>query len=105
VRILLDECLPRQLARELIGHDVQTVTQAGWSSIQNGELLRLAAGKFDVFVTIDRRFARDNRPPPSLAIISLTAPNNRVETLRKLVPEILRNLPNITPGKVIKVGV
>ncbi|MCX6878031.1 MAG: hypothetical protein NTW21_30095 [Verrucomicrobia bacterium] len=54
MRILLDECLPKDLARELPGHDVVTVTQAGWASINNGKLLRLIAdsGKFDLFLTI-----------------------------------------------------
>ena len=29
MRILLDECLPKDLAREFTGHDVTTVPQAG----------------------------------------------------------------------------
>jgi predicted nuclease of predicted toxin-antitoxin system len=41
MRILLDECLPKDLARELPGHTVQTVAQAGWAGISNGKLLRL----------------------------------------------------------------
>ena len=55
MRILLDECLPKDLARELPGHDVTTVPQAGWASISNGKLLRLIAdsGKFDLFLTVD----------------------------------------------------
>jgi predicted nuclease of predicted toxin-antitoxin system len=36
MRILLDECLPKDLARELPGHEVQTVPQSGWASIGNG---------------------------------------------------------------------
>jgi hypothetical protein len=32
--------LPRHLARELIGHDVHTVRQQGWTGVNNGELLR-----------------------------------------------------------------
>ena len=43
MHILLDECLPVRLCRNLPGHDVQTVSQAGWASIQNGKLLRLIA--------------------------------------------------------------
>lgn len=41
-RVLLDEMLPRLLARELPGNRVTTVVQEGWSGILNGELLRLA---------------------------------------------------------------
>jgi Domain of unknown function (DUF5615) len=55
VRVLLDEQLPRHLARELCGHDVSTVQQKGWAGLKNGELLRMAADAgFEVFVTADR---------------------------------------------------
>ena len=57
MRVLIDECLPRQLKAWLIGkHDAVTVQEAGWANIKNGILLRLAneAG-FDVFVTADKK--------------------------------------------------
>ena len=54
MRILLDESLPRRLRAELKGHTVATVREAGWSSVSNGELLQLAAGRFDVFLTADQ---------------------------------------------------
>ena len=43
MRLLLDEQLPRHLAREIGGHDVSTVQQRGWAGLKNGELLRVAA--------------------------------------------------------------
>jgi hypothetical protein len=54
MRVLLDECLPRALRRELPGHEVKTVGEAGWAGVTNGELLTLAAGHFDVLLTVDR---------------------------------------------------
>jgi len=55
VRVLLDEQLPRRLARELTGHQVRTVHQQGWAGLKNGELLRRAAREgFEVFVTADQ---------------------------------------------------
>ena len=51
MRVLLDECLPRRLKRELVGHEVRTAPEMGWASKRNGELLALAAGEFDVFLT------------------------------------------------------
>lgn len=39
MRLLLDECVPRRLKRELPGHDVTTVSEAGWAGVKNGELL------------------------------------------------------------------
>ena len=55
MRILLDECVPRRLGRELAGHDVRTVPEMGWSSKRNGELLQLMAAQgFEVFLTVDQ---------------------------------------------------
>jgi hypothetical protein len=39
MRILLDECVPRPIRRELIGHDVWTIRDMGWAGKKNGELL------------------------------------------------------------------
>ena len=47
MRVLLDECLPRRLKRELVGHDVKTAPEMGWASKRNGELLGLAVSRFD----------------------------------------------------------
>jgi len=54
MRILLDESLPRRLKTEFVGHEVATVAERGWSGVKNGELLTLAAERFDVFVTADQ---------------------------------------------------
>jgi hypothetical protein len=39
MRLLLDECVPRPLLRDLTGHDAHHVVDLGWSSKRNGELL------------------------------------------------------------------
>jgi hypothetical protein len=57
VRVLLDECLPKRLKRELVGHDTRTIPEMGWASKRNGELLALAVGRFDVFLTADRNLS------------------------------------------------
>jgi hypothetical protein len=41
--VFLDECLDWRLGRDLLGHDVRTARGMGWTSIRNGELLRMAA--------------------------------------------------------------
>lgn len=105
MRVLLDECLPRPFARELVGHDVQTVTRAGWSGLKNGALLATAAGSYDVVVTIDQRFAENQAFPPTLAVITLAAPSNRIESLRPLVPALLEALATIQPGQRVRLGV
>ena len=39
--VLLDEQLPRHLAREIGGHNVSTVQQRGWAGLKNGEFSAL----------------------------------------------------------------
>jgi len=104
VRILLDECLPAELALELVGHEVRTVQQEGWSGVENGALLSLASGQFSVFVTVDKQIERTQKPPADLAVVTLRARTNRIESLRPLVPEVLRVLKNIRPGSFVRVG-
>ena len=57
MRVFLDECVDWRLARDIVGHDVKTARQMGWTTIKNGELLNLAAEHFDVFVTVDRNLS------------------------------------------------
>ena len=52
MRILLDESLPRPLARLLPEHEVRTVAAMGWTGIRNSELLQLAAGEFDALARL-----------------------------------------------------
>jgi hypothetical protein len=54
MRLLLDECVPKRLKRELPGHEVNTVQDMGWAGFQNGALLELANGQFDAFLTVDQ---------------------------------------------------
>jgi len=37
VRVLLDECLPRRLKRELAGHDARTGPEMGWARKRKGQ--------------------------------------------------------------------
>jgi hypothetical protein len=64
LRILLDECVDWRLARELPGHEVETVKRMGWLSAENGALLTLAAKEFDAFITVDKNLpiSRTSRP-------------------------------------------
>lgn len=94
MKLLLDECIDRRLAKEIEGHEVVTVSQAGWSGVQNGELLRRAEGQFDVFVTVDRNVAfQQYLPQFAIAVVLLQAPTNRLKDLRALLPELHRILP------------
>jgi hypothetical protein len=78
MRVLLDECVPRRLKRELPGHEVRTATERGWSGVKNGRLLALAEGEFDVFVTVDQNLKyQQNLTAFGIAVVLLAARNNR----------------------------
>ncbi len=75
MRVLLDECVPRALRRELPGHQVKTVAEAGWAGVKNGELLQLAAREFDLLVTVDSNLQhQQNFNGLALAAPSLPSP-------------------------------
>ncbi len=105
MRILLDESLPRKLALELTGHETQTVQRRGWAGLKNGVLLRTASQEFQVFLTGDQNLAfQQNSAALPIAVIILVAVNNRIETLRPLVPRVLEVLQSIRPGQLVHVG-
>lgn len=105
MKVLVDECVDWRLSRDIVGHDVKTARQMGWSAIRNGELLGLAAKEFDVFVTVDRNLSfQQNLPVFSIAVIVLRAKSNRLSDLKPLVPELLVSIPTAKPGAVAYVG-
>jgi hypothetical protein len=106
VRVLLDECVPRQLKRELSDHDVRTVTEMGWSGIKNGPLLRRAAEEFDVFMTVDQGVEyQQNLVGLDLAIILMVAATNDIDDLRPLMPRVRQTLNSAAPGSIVKVQI
>jgi len=105
MRILLDESLPRRLRGELPGHAVKTVAQMGWSSLENGELLRSAADQFDVFVTADQNLQfQQNISALPIAVAVFVARTNKLEALRPLVPELLTRLATLQPRTLVRIG-
>jgi predicted nuclease of predicted toxin-antitoxin system len=95
MKLLLDECVPRKLKNNLIGHECQTVPEAGLAGKKNGELLSLAqAAGFEVFVTIDRGIEYEqNLVRRDIAVIMVRAKSSRLADLLPLVPEVLKQLP------------
>ena len=106
MRILLDEQLPRQLARAIAGHDVSTVQRQGWAGLKNGELLRQAATRgFDAFVTADQNLEFQQTLTGSpLHVVVLLAPTNVLDDLLPLVPALLGALETIRAGEIARVG-
>jgi Domain of unknown function (DUF5615) len=105
VKVLLDECVDRRLARELPGHDVTTVPQRGWAGIKNGELLALADKEFDAFITVDRKISvQQDLTQFQIAVMLLRAPTNRLEDIRPFAAELLEKLPRAAAGELTIIG-
>ena len=101
MRVLVDECLPRQLRQWLstIRPDwtVTTVQSAGWASMKNGLLLRTANGTFDVIVTADRNMHHQQNFV-GLSISVLVFPTNRAKLVRAGVLALVQSLQRVQPG-------
>ena len=106
MRILLDESLPRPLASLLPAHAVRSVAAMRWSGLRNGELLQLAAGEFDAILTTDQNLAhQQNLDALPIAVVVLVASTNRIESLRPLIPSLLRTLETLAPRQLIQIRV
>lgn len=105
MRLLLDECLPRRLKRELTGHEVLSVEDSGFKGLKNGELLRVASEEFDVLITVDRKLPRKHKIANfDIAIIVLVALSNRHDDLSPLMPRVIDSLRSIRPGEVVEIS-
>ena len=77
----------------------------GWASRRNGDLLALAQGQFDVFLTVDRNLSAEQELSRfNVAVMVMVAKSNRLADLRPLVPQVQSMLLATLPGQVIRVG-
>jgi hypothetical protein len=74
VRILFDQGTPVPLRRALDGHLVATAYELGWSTVTNGELIRLAEQEgYELLITTDTNLRyQQNLGGRSIAILVLT---------------------------------
>jgi len=101
MRVLLDECLPKKLKREVQADVVKTVPEMGWAGTKNGSLLRLVEREFDVFLTNDRNLEhQQNLKQFDLAVVVLVAFTNDIEDLRPLMPAVNEAISIIGSGEI-----
>jgi len=77
----------------------------GWSGIENGELLQLAASNgFDALISTDKglEYEQNQRELP-LAVVVLMAKDNKLKTLESLVPLLIKALASLQPRTLTKV--
>lgn len=105
MRVLLDECVPKGLIKELREHQVRTVAEMGWAGVKNGELLQRAGKEFDIFVTVDRSLEyQQNLSRFALCVVLIHTPSNDIVVLRPLMPAVRDALQRAKPGLLIHVA-
>jgi len=94
LRILFDQGTPVPLRHVLSGHTVATAFEMGWSDLSNGDLLRAAEGRFDVFITTDQNLRyQQNLEVRQLAILVLPttswpAINNHIDSIQNALDSL-----------------
>jgi hypothetical protein len=89
MRVLLDECVHNLVKRELTSHSVSTVQEAGWRGIKNGELLRISATTYDVFITSDKNLEyQQHKDALPIPVIVIGTKGNMWEDIEPIIPKI-----------------
>jgi hypothetical protein len=102
-KVILDENLPIPLRHHLAEFDVVTVQFQGWSGIQNGDLIALIDGRFDVFLTADQNLRyQQNLRNRRFAIIEL--PFIRRDSIPLWVEKIRLAILSAQPGDYIQIS-
>lgn len=101
MKIIIDECVP-SIVKRIPDREIVSVQDMGWAGIENGELLRLVATEFDVFVTSDKNLRyQQNLSNLDLTIVLL--PSNQVPVVRSLLPKIDAALERRTSNDFIEI--
>jgi hypothetical protein len=105
-RVLFDEDVPRPLRRDLPGFEIQTVVEAGWSGVKNGELLRRADPLFDAFLTADRNlpFQQNLTGLRRMGLVVLAIGSTKLKDLQLFAPEIIAALGSVEPGQLLRIS-
>jgi hypothetical protein len=79
LKVLFDHNVPRPLGRFLVGHEVTIAADLGWTTLENGDLLKAAeSAGFDLLLTCDQNISyQQNLNGRRLALVVLTKNSRR----------------------------
>lgn len=104
MRILLDECVPWPMRRLLTGHECTTAQKRGWGGVKNGDLIRLAEGEFDLFITSDQNLRyQQNLAGRRLPILVLST--NDLRRILSSEREIVGAVVSMRPGQFVELEI
>lgn len=102
MKILLDENIDVRLCNNLKEFDIFTVSEMGWYSKKNGELIKLAVeNAFTHIITLDKNIQfQQNLDKYEINFIVINSYNSRLDTLIKFIDGI-KNILNNNPDNKI----
>lgn len=104
LKILIDECLDRRFAKEILHAYVKTTLDMGWAGLKNGKLLEQAQAHFDVFITSDQNLSfQQNLPKYQIIVIVMCPVRNQLDDLKLLVPSLSKVLSSPMNKKLIHI--
>jgi hypothetical protein len=105
VRVLFDQGTPVPLREALLGHEVSTAYERGWSTLSNGELLDVAERNgFEVFVTTDSRLRyQQNLTARRIAVVCLLSTS--WPRIRRIISSAVDAIDAASPGAYVEIQV
>ena len=97
MRIIFDENVPWPLRQFFVGHEVSSVQLEGWAGVENGAIIALVEGRFDVLLLADKNLRyQQNLKGRKIALVEL--PTNRWPVVRGMTERIVSAVVNSRPG-------
>jgi hypothetical protein len=104
VKVLLDEMMPAGLTEFLPGHQLSTAKRAGFTGLDNGELIsRAIAAGYTVLVTADRGLPAQRNVAAS-GICVVLVPGSRLAEIAPFAREIDRAIREASAGSVVRIA-
>ena len=100
MRVLLDNCVRRDIKPYFRDLDVLHTSNIGWEDLRNGELLRQANERFDLLVTVDKNMRfQSNLRGMRLRVAVLDVKGNDFDQLVAVVDALLPCLEELPQGE------
>ena len=105
MKILFDQGTPVPLRDRLLGHEIHTAYERGWSQMRNGELLDAAEQQgYDVLITTDRHLKHQqdlsSRKLAILVLLSASWPK-----IQQRTDEIQEAVRSVVVGAYVEIEI
>jgi hypothetical protein len=105
VRVLFDQGTPVPLREFLVGHEIATAYERGWSTFKNGDLLNAAElDGFEVLVTTDANLKyQQNLRSRRIAVVVLMSAS--WPKIQRVIQTVIAAVESVSIGAYVEVQV